>query len=217
MAFEAKWFQPNHLPLLSKTVPPETNDLETLHDESKPWNSKHDSTLTRSGGPSPSTENSSALLFRAETDTFWDASECCLIHADLSLMASSTLVPGETGIYMNPYIRVAYTASVLPWLSVTKRFERLYPPIQTIVNWLVNRPTFNPRQFQEPGHEVINHVWQWDNSAAGRHPHGHFAEVTRNALPGGFCGLRKLSYINEDHKEGDGLPKWINEKPPIVG
>lgn len=225
VAFEAKWFQPNHHSTsLANDLPSKTKDLDTLHNNIEIWNTKRES-IARPIGRSSSLDNSSVLLFRAETDTFWDASECCLIHADLSAMASSTLDSGETGIFLNPYVRVAYTASVLPWLSVTKRFERLYPPIHSMVNWLANRPTFNPRQFQEPGDEVINKVWQWDGSTPaenekltiGSHPHGHFAEVTRIALPGGFCGLRKISYMNEDHAEGDGTPKWINGRLPTVG
>lgn len=199
MAFEARWFQPSHHELPSKAFLLTDNDRFT-----------HPSNL-------------SALHFRAETDTFWEASECCLIHADLSAMASSILDIGETGIYMNPYVRVAYSASILPWLSFTKRFERLYPPIHTLVNWIANRPSFNPRQRQEPGDTVVNDVWHWDTAMnampgeVGGHPRGHFAEVTRKALPGGFCGMRKMSYMDEGHTMDDKSRHWITEKAPIIG
>ena len=51
------------------------------------------------------------LRFRAENDTYWNASECCLIHADLTAVSSTH--EGQTGIFMNPYIRVAYSKAVL--------------------------------------------------------------------------------------------------------
>lgn len=69
--------------------------------------------------------------------------------------------------------------------------------------------------------EVLDRVWEWDSrddEGGVKHaPHGHFAEVKRRALPGGFCGLRKLSYMNEEKVQGDGEAKWINMKTPVTG
>ncbi|CAK1364728.1 hypothetical protein CB0940_08378 [Cercospora beticola] len=219
VAFEAMWFQmdlhtlagDNVLPSrLPKTQPahlsyhPDPRDAshEVLHID---------------------TFNSS-LRFRAEHDTYWDGSECCLIHADLTAMDPASLPVNETGIYMNPYVRVAYSSSVLPWLHFVKRFERLYTPIHTIVDWIARRPSFNPRQFQEPGDEVIDEVWTWDaeslaairNGTDKSHSSltGTYKEVKRTALPGGFCGARKMLYINED--PSNGLGKWASEKLPPV-
>jgi len=191
VAYEAKWFQP--------------------------W--LHESTAA---SHSP-TNNNTALRFRAETDNYWDASECCLINADLSALSPDKLDAGESGIYMNPYIRVAYRKSVLHWLPLTKRFERLYPPFQTMVNWIAERPSFNPRRLQQPGEEVIDRVWVWDddtleklrNHTAGDLPgelHGTYKEVRRVAMPGQFCGHRKLSYINEYPMKGE--KNWANEQAP---
>ncbi|EME84963.1 glycosyltransferase family 69 protein [Pseudocercospora fijiensis CIRAD86] len=218
VAFDAKYFQAR---LYSSTAQKESlstgNILEpqTFHYEPHHGLRNPDNLAI----PSP---NSSSLRFRAETDTYWDASECCLIHADLAAMGSPPL-PNDTGIYMNPYIRVAYSSNVLPWLTFTKRFERLYPIIHSIANFIAQRPSFNPRQFQEPGDEVENVVWTWKNASrkAGTHPNsevlgGHFERVKRIALPGGFCGMRKLYYINE-HPSKKGGSKWMEDKLPIVG
>ena len=161
------------------------------------------------------------LRFRAENDTYWDASECCLIHADLT--AVSWTRANETGIFMNPYIRVAYSKAVLDWLWVTRRFERLYTPFQSLINWIAGRPSANPRRLQKPGDLVTDRVWVWsaetqtdieegttDNLLGGMQ--GNFEEVVRKALPGSFCGYRQLSYLL-DHTGKDGK-KWSHEDVP---
>lgn len=217
VAFEAKWFQ-QHLQNDSESSnePSEADVAPEYHVDMARNGRLHTSQATL-------LQSNSSLRFRAETDTYWDASECCLIHADLSSMEASLLGVNETGIFMNPYIRVAYSASVLPWLSFTKRFERLYTPVHSIVNWIAERPSFNPRQLQQPGDEVADRVWVWDSESMEKmragsaktsaELHGHFENVYRKALPGGFCGMRKLLYINEDPSNGEG--KWGAEKLPL--
>lgn len=164
------------------------------------------------------------LRFRAVNDTYWDASECCLIHADLTALSSNP--DGETGIFMNPYVRVAYSKSVLDWLWFTRRFERLYTPVQSVVNWIGGRPTFNPRRLEKPGDDVKDKVWQWDadteaaiqNGTVDSLPHGMhgmFTEVRRKALPGSFCGYRSLSYLHETPTKGG--KKWSHEQVPADG
>jgi len=161
------------------------------------------------------------LQFRAENDTYWDASECCLIHADLTAVSSTGL--GDTGIFLNPYVRVAYSKAVLDWLWVTRRFERLYTPVQALVNWIARRPSSNPRRLEEPGEQVIDEVWVWDptTQAAMRNgsieslPHGMqgtFEAVPRKALPGSFCGYRSLSYLLEAPDSRGKM--WTHEKVP---
>ncbi|USW57367.1 Putative mannosyltransferase 1, CMT1 [Septoria linicola] len=71
------------------------------------------------------------LQFRAEEDSYWDSSECCLVHADLAALTSS--LDNHHGIFMNPYVRVAYTKKVLDWLWLSQRVERLYAPTQAVV------------------------------------------------------------------------------------
>jgi hypothetical protein len=164
------------------------------------------------------------LRFRAETDTYWSASECCLIHADLAHLPLSSDNPSppttfsneDTGIYLNPYIRVAYSRRTLFWLSFTKRFERLYPLIHRIINIFGRRPSYNPRQFEQPGEEVVDKVWKWDEKSLSAIEHGtvaelegglkgEYEEVKRIAKPGMFCGSRMALYMKE---EGDGKGHW---------
>ncbi|TKA72608.1 hypothetical protein B0A55_06418 [Friedmanniomyces simplex] len=110
------------------------------------------------------------LRFRGVNETYWEASECCVIHADLTALAPEELAPAETGIFLNPYVRVAYSRKSLDWLAFTRRFERLYAPAQTIANWFAGRPSYNPRRLEEPGQPAVNRVWVWhpDSQDAGR-------------------------------------------------
>lgn len=219
VAFEAKWFQ-------RQNAGREATDDYGLPSAAKASSFHTDMGRTRDDQESTDADlyDSTQLRFRAETDTYWDSSECCLIHADLSAMDTGSLGLNETGIYMNPYIRVAYDGSVLPWLSFTKRFERLYTPIHSIIDWIAERPSFNPRQDQNPGEEVVDRVWYWDEdstnaiqtgTATGQSGlQGHWEEVNRTALPGGFCGMRKLLIISEHPMDGE--KKWGRFKPPII-
>lgn len=161
------------------------------------------------------------LRFRADNDTYWDASECCLIHADLAALSATD--SDETGIVMNPYVRVAYSKAVLNWLWFTRRFERLYTPFQSLTNWIGGRPTFNPRRVDKPGEQTTHKVWVWDaQTQEAIHqntvdllpngPQGVFEQVRRKALPGSFCGYRSLSYLLESPNE-DGK-KWSQERVP---
>jgi len=148
------------------------------------------------------------LRFRAENETYWDASERCLLQADLTALAPEELAFGETGIYMNPYVRVAYSEATFDCLSFAKRFERLYPPIQAALNWLSRRPNFNPRRLERAGEIVTRREWVWKQDASIREGngtqdglsagvHGGYENVTRVARPGSFCGKPGLRYIDE--------------------
>lgn len=163
------------------------------------------------------------LRFRHENETYWEASECCLIHADLSALAPEELATGETGIFMNPYIRVAYSRMSLDWLPFTKRFERLYTPFQAVINWTCKRPGYNPRRLEQPGQTVVDRIWTWhpwsrdmdgpDNDVKRLDGgEGTYQEVVRTPLPGSFCGRAGLSYIDE--MPLDGKRKWGTELPP---
>ena len=148
------------------------------------------------------------VRFRAEEDPFWDSSECCLIHADIQHINPGDLA-SDTGIYMNPYVRVAYDSRTLTWLSFTRRFERLYSPIQSIGNYIGSRPSHNPRRTEEPGATVKDRVWFSDEVKKT----GEYRDVERVAKPGGFCGGRKLLALPED---GHGSHWWSQEPPRDV-
>lgn len=134
--------------------------------------------------------NSAPYRFRAEKDLYWDASECCLIHADIRNPDSE-----DTGIYMNPYVRVAYSTRTLAWLGFTRRFERLYSPIHFLLNSMVGMPWYNPRRAEQRMETVEETVWVPDlTSVQG----GAFQAVPRIASNSGFCGRRALAVIKED-------------------
>lgn len=170
---------------------------------------------TPDASPSPV----SPLRFRYEEDTFWESSECCLVHADLQQRRTSMGLPLDSGIYMNPYIRVAYDPKTLSWLSLTRRPERLYAAIHDLLNWAIGFPIYNPRQMEEPGQEVADTVWEYDDPVRAYLPNattadlsGHWREVTRVATPGGFCGGPNLLVINETPQQGEG--RWGKIEPP---
>ena len=133
--------------------------------------------------------------FRAEKDQYWDASECCLIHADIQ-----SPEPGNSGIYMNPFVRVAYDTRTLSWLGFTRRFERLYTPIHFLIDTVTSKPAYNPRRYEEPWQGVKEIVWIPDDKSEN---HGSFQRVARIATHTGFCGHRSLTVMKEDITEGE--------------
>ncbi|KAL4911179.1 cryptococcal mannosyltransferase 1-domain-containing protein [Aspergillus multicolor] len=146
-----------------------------------------------------------AVRFRAPDELFWDASECCFVHADIqtrpsrSDWQSSTHRESDTGIFMNPFIRVAYDARTHSWLWTTRRFERLYPLAHSLFSGLFGYPGINPRRGEVPGQAVRNTVWTMDRNGQGR---GDFTAVERMAGNDGFCGRRGMELLVEDRVPG---------------
>jgi hypothetical protein len=147
---------------------------------------------------------SAPYRFRAEEDIFWDASECCLIHADIQNPYS-----GDSGIYMNPYVRVAYGTKTLSWLGFTRRFERLYSPIHFLLTSMTGMPWYNPRRVEHAGEEVEETAWVPDQSLAAG---GSFQPVSRIATNSGFCGGRGLQIMKTDKDSGG--RNWEDIHPP---
>ncbi|KAJ5589915.1 hypothetical protein N7450_003887 [Penicillium hetheringtonii] len=147
----------------------------------------------------PQAASTSPVRFRSGPDLFWEASECCLVHADIQDPQTDVEAITDTGIYMNPYVRTAYTARTLRWLGTTRRFERLYSVIHNIGNHLVGLPWYNPRRTEGPGQSVKETVWVAD---AGQSGGGSFQTVDRIAGNDGYCGRRGLQVIVENRKPG---------------
>lgn len=189
VAFEAKWFQ-----------------------NTSPGGTTQDSLSESTDGDF----KVSSLRFRHEEDPFWEASECCLIHADLTYLRHGGNTTNVSGIFMNPYIRVAYDRQTLRWLPYTRRVERLYPWIHSILDHIVGMPQYNPRRQENPGEEVVEKVWQYDNAAGkpGNHPQGSYREKKRTAAPGRFCGIRRLMVMKQNPKQGE--KNWENVPLPSV-
>lgn len=194
VAFEAKWFQAQ-----TGGQPEPTNAT----------------------GESPN-HSTFPLRFRADTETFWEASECCLINADLQYRMSGKGRPAESRVYINPFVRVAYDEKTLSWLSFIRRPERLYAPIHDILNYFVGFPETHARFSEEPGQVVTDKVWVFDNPAAAFASNateadlaGHYIDKTREAAPGGFCASPNLLVINEKPEHGKGSWSKIHvPRPP---
>jgi Cryptococcal mannosyltransferase 1 len=196
VAFEAKWFQPQ--------VSPSPDDF---------------------------TQSARPLRFRADDELFWDSSECCLVHADLDMMASKDAPQGEyedsidRGIYINPYIRVAYESHAFSWLEFTRRFERLYTFPHQIANVFAGRPVHQERRDEVPGDRVAHQEWVFNDPATDSRidPYeeatldnieqfGHWTSVHRIAKPGGFCGYRFMLTLRDHWVEGE--KHWEKLEPP---
>lgn len=148
----------------------------------------------------------SPLKFRYEHDPFWDASECCLIHADLTYLLHGLNTSVSTGIFMNPYVRVAYDASSLSWLPYTRRVESLYPFIHNVLNHAIGLPIKNTRLWEEPGDHVTEKVWDVESAS--------WMGVEKVIKPGRFCGRRSVSVVNDFAREGE---KGFLTLPPPPG
>lgn len=159
------------------------------------------------------TAKNDSLSFRYETEDFWDASECCLIHADLAALSSGLSMSDDTGIYLNPFVRVAYSRDVLAWLSYVKYFERLLLPFQMIATSAASLPRFNPRRREQAGEQVTNEVWIWDGELSLSAASGSYKSVTRLASPGGHCGRRKQSIIVQ--RPGGFGKGWASYNAPV--
>jgi hypothetical protein len=200
VAFEAKWFQAQSE---EKPVKPSESHNSDHKETAKP--------ASISTKPTAMT-TSTAIRFRGLEELMWDASECCLVHADLAQLTSQIPEPWEdpedfnAGIYINPYIRVAYDVKTHSWLEFTRRFENLYPFVHDWVNWLVSRPPYQPRRSEEAGQSVFRRTWVFDGPKTDEvdrstlkggaytnevAKYGHWEEVKVVAGPGGFCGGRQ--------------------------
>ena len=164
-------------------------------DESMPTNT---SNVPRFGNRDDGSK--AVVRFRAESDLYWEASECCLIHADLQIASNKSFNDDDVGIYMNPYVRVAYDTWTLKMLRITRRFERLYAIPHYLVNILAGMPRYNPRRTEVAGKEAKDRVWVAnDRSDEG----GSFQETTQVAGSGGYCGFRTLQLMKEAPEEGE--------------
>jgi Cryptococcal mannosyltransferase 1 len=158
-----------------------------------------------SGPPSPFGFEVSPLRFRSEQEIFWEASECCLIHADLTHLRQTSEQSDETGIFVNPYIRVAYDSDTLGWLRYTRRVEGHYSSVHNILNYLVGMPEDNPRRLEQAGNEYTETVWNYDGPA-GDDMIGSYRQVSRKVPPGRFCGEKAEMVLIDDPLPGQ--PRW---------
>ena len=139
------------------------------------------------------------VRFRAEPEIYYDACECCLIQADILSTSQRENVNQDTGIYFNPYIRVAYSSSQLDWLGFTRRFEGLFIIPQWIANIVAGMPHHNPYRTIQAGESFEEEVWVSNSSLQGN---GSWQLTNRTARNGLYCGVRKLEVIIQTPRAG---------------
>ncbi|KOS22614.1 hypothetical protein ESCO_001933 [Escovopsis weberi] len=147
----------------------------------------------------------SPVRFRHEPELFFDSCECCLFLADVAQVASQH-EDSEQGVFVNPYIRVAYDYEILWWLRWTRLWERLLVIPQTIMSHTKGRPRHNPYRAVQEGQSFTEQVWV--NIGDG----GFWEMVERKGRNGMFCGERTMLTIRTgDRKEGK---NWEKVEPP---
>ena len=156
------------------------------------------------------------LRFRYEPELFWESSECCLIHADMIAREPPEDELESTGIYINPFVRVAYKPVTYSWIPFVSRYERFFAILQYVVSRFFY-PEYNPRRQDRAGEEVARRMWDYglyndDGPVSGA---GGFRDVETHASPGGYCGQKRL-FVMLDIRNGTnkgGKKNW--EKIPI--
>ncbi|KAI1935130.1 hypothetical protein LOZ66_005436 [Ophidiomyces ophidiicola] len=146
-----------------------------------------------------------ALQFSYTAEAFWEAAECCLIFAAMEQAHGSALAAGGSGVYVNPFVRVSYTAGTWQWLGFFRRFERAFRNLQYLVS-RIGYPEYNPRRRDEPGQLVQHRVWTTGaaggggivRAGRGGRSSGSFHTVERRAGLGGFCGQRRMFLMKPD-------------------
>ncbi|EFR01032.1 hypothetical protein MGYG_04035 [Nannizzia gypsea CBS 118893] len=126
-------------------------------------------------------------------------------------METASLQSSGAGVYINPFIRVAYTENTWIWLNFFRRYERIFANLQ----WIVSRigyPEYNPRRLHKTGQMVREKVWvQGDDENQA----GSFQMLERKAAAGGFCGQRRMFVMKDDINDANkkGERNW--EKIPV--
>ncbi|KAH8801494.1 cryptococcal mannosyltransferase 1-domain-containing protein [Xylogone sp. PMI_703] len=223
VAFDARYFQPEDPSAKAVLAPPRS--VPRLQEKNHYWDQYEEPAKL-------------PLRFRAEPDPFYDSSECCLIHADISSLpeftSSRPSSSRDLGIFMNPYVRVTYDSQTHSYLWIAKRFERLFALPQAIINKIVHLPVYNARRTEEAGDVISDRIWipyntsnpskefssergapdltpeDWNNL-------GRYENVQRISRRGGFCAVRQLLVYKPGPLE-EGERNWENlrrEMPPL--
>lgn len=144
------------------------------------------------------------VRFRASDEIYWEASECCLVHAHIAAKAVAwdNERRMDIGVYVNPFIRVAYDARTYSWLGLARCYERLFVLAHEWVNWVARVPTSQPRRPISPGQIFQSKEWVYDGptpndgsetkqqNTAGItqvQRYGHWSPFQRFAKPGSFA------------------------------
>ncbi|KAH8880932.1 hypothetical protein GQ53DRAFT_848618 [Thozetella sp. PMI_491] len=147
------------------------------------------------------------VRFRHEPELFLDACECCLFLADLAHVAKQeSISPDETGVFVNPHVRVAYQHEKLAWVDWLRKWERLFALPQAMLSPLIPLPRRNPYRPVQEGQDFEEEIWVGEGDA------GRWELVPRKGRTGLFCSIRSMQVIrtrdetNTKNWEGLALP-----------
>ncbi|KAM3514635.1 hypothetical protein MY11210_001741 [Beauveria gryllotalpidicola] len=149
------------------------------------------------------------IRFRYEPEIFADSCECCLFLADVTTVALNAGAI-DTDTFLNPYVRVTYKPKLLPWILLSKRWERIWIPIQLLGTWLKGRPEFNPHRTVRQGEPFLEEVWVANHSLSAG---GSWEMKERTGRNGMMCWGRMMHLMKLDGKRG-GDRNWERAKIP---
>jgi hypothetical protein len=161
-------------------------------------------------------QSPSTVQFRSETELGWEYSECCLIHADiqnLNTTSAGAEKPLSTAIYMNPYIRTAYDKWTFYLLDATARLERFLFPFHVLIDDYVGLPWFNERRTYEK-QPIWKNVWSGNNRSRALLEGDNWEHRLLPADPGSFCGVKSMLIRRLAHETGNGTDKASWETLP---
>ncbi|KEY73412.1 hypothetical protein S7711_06832 [Stachybotrys chartarum IBT 7711] len=158
--------------------------------------------------PADPRDVSSPVRFRHEPEAFYEACECCLFLADAARVAEKAGQVGNTdlGVYVNPYVRVAYRQDILFWQRWFQIWERLLIVPQAFLNILASMPKHNPHRKVQEGDFFNEEVWVSEGKD------GHWKTQPRRARNGLFCGTRKMLTVKPGQRAGNA--NWESLKVP---
>ncbi|KAL0942085.1 uncharacterized protein CTRU02_204848 [Colletotrichum truncatum] len=138
------------------------------------------------------------VRFRYEPEIYFDACECCLFLADVSTVAERA---GEldTGVFVNPYVRVAYKKRTQVIERFVRHWERLFALPQSIITYFLRLPTPNPHREVVEGQRFEEEIYQRKEG---------WKMVERTGRNGMFCGVREMQLIKEGQRVGKNWENW---------
>lgn len=152
--------------------------------------------------PAHPTPVASPVRFRYEPEVYVDACECCLLLADVSTAARNDGAV-EQGVFVNPYVRVAYDDYVFRWLHRVKWWERLFVIPHDIITYFSGLPRNNPLREVQEGEPFVEEIWTDEN---------RWELVNRTGRNGLFCAVREMQLIITEQRTGD--KNWKNYPMP---
>ncbi|XWW97005.1 hypothetical protein V2A60_004985 [Cordyceps javanica] len=149
------------------------------------------------------------IRFRYEPEIFADSCECCLFLADVSTVAHNAGAI-DTDTFLNPYVRVTYRPKLLPWILLSKRWERVWIPLQLLRTWMMGRPESNPHRTVQEGETFFEEVWVANRSLTAG---GNWEMKERKGRNGLVCWGRMMHLMKLGGKRG-GDRNWERARIP---